>query len=328
MEVFYKFKSAKDFVSLSIDWHYTTVSDVKESLLKKKCSGKRNKANYDRLMLFNADTDEEYLDGETLIEKNTFLIIRRAPRFPCLPILVNPPVQPEESESEEEHVRANESIYDGPSVSLYPTESEWIEFWNDLSPSTVLVPSQAALSNKADKERKIKVLIDTNSFGAVRGFGRGGMGGRSGGRGFGQGGLSDKIKPPLGYICHRCKVPGHFIQYCPTNGDPTFDIKKTMASSDGSYALPGGGVAVLKPDEANSQKSIEGTPSTRSVAKIPAELYCPLCRAVMKDAVLASKCCFKSFCDKCKIFSNAALSVEYRNCEFEIDELFGAFKLP
>ncbi|XP_074361175.1 E3 ubiquitin ligase PQT3-like [Apium graveolens] len=311
-KVFYKFKSAKDYDSLAIDWHYTTVSDVKQAVLQKKCSGKRNKAYYDRLMLFNADTGEEYLDGDTLIEKNTSLVIHRAPRFSCLPIVVNPPVQLEESESEEEEdVRPKDSIYDGPSVSFCPTESEWIEFWNDLSPSTVLLPAKSARSKKAKKESKSKDLTDTpvldsqqcvnstDGYGASRDFRGGGMGGRSGRRGFGQGGLLDRIKPPPGYICHRCKVSGHFIQHCPTNGDPTYDIKRTMTSSDGSYALPGGSVAVLKPNEATSQKSIQGMPSTHSVSKIPAELYCPLCRAVMKDAVLASKCCFKSFCDEC-----------------------------
>ncbi|MCH90628.1 E3 ubiquitin-protein ligase RBBP6-like, partial [Trifolium medium] len=39
-------------------------------------------------------------------------------------------------------------------------------------------------------------------------------------------------------------------------------------------------------------------PSTRSVGDLPPELHCPLCSNVMKDAVLTSKCCFKSFCDK------------------------------
>lgn len=53
---------------------------------------------------------------------------------------------------------------------------------------------------------------------------------------------------------------GHFIQHCPTNGDPNFDIKRVkpptgipksmlMATPDGSYALPSGAVAVLKPNE-------------------------------------------------------------------------------
>lgn len=48
---------------------------------------------------------------------------------------------------------------------------------------------------------------------------------------------------------------------------------------------------------------MEGLPSTRSVGDLPAELHCPLCKDVMKDAVLTSKCCFNSFCDTCKISS-------------------------
>lgn len=57
-----------------------------------------------------------------------------------------------------------------------------------------------------------------------------------------------------------CICLGHFIQHCPTNGDPTFDIKRVkpptgipksmlMATPDGSYALPSGAVAVLRPNE-------------------------------------------------------------------------------
>ena len=53
---------------------------------------------------------------------------------------------------------------------------------------------------------------------------------------------------------------GHFIQHCPTNGDPDYDIKivkqpygvpKSMLreTADGSYALPSGSVAVMEPDE-------------------------------------------------------------------------------
>lgn len=49
------------------------------------------------------------------------------------------------------------------------------------------------------------------------------------------------------------------------------------------------------------EKEMEGLRSvTRSVGEIPPELKCPLCKEVMKDAALTSKCCFKSFCDKCK----------------------------
>lgn len=108
-------------------------------------------------------------------------------------------------------------------------------------------------------------------------------------------GLLGFKKPLVGYVCHRCKMPGmfkvvcldifllygftflpcakakfvcsitfsspgHFIQHCPTNGDPKFDIKKMkpatgiprsmlLATPDGSYSLPDGVAAVLKPNE-------------------------------------------------------------------------------
>ncbi|KAK6157956.1 hypothetical protein DH2020_005270 [Rehmannia glutinosa] len=213
-----------------------------------------------------------------------------------------------------------------PSSMKYAEDFEWDEFGNDLYaiPETLhvqsSVPVQDALPvSKEDEESKLKALIDTpaldwqrqpsDGFGPGRGFGRG-MGGRMmGGRGFGRG-VFEKKTPPQGYICHRCKVPGHFIQHCPTNGDPNFDIRRVkpptgipksmlMATPDGSYALPSGAVAVLKPNEAAFEKEIEGMPSTRSVGDLPPELHCPLCKEVMKDAVLTSKCCFTSFCDRC-----------------------------
>lgn len=27
----------------------------------------------------------------------------------------------------------------------------------------------------------------------------------------------------MNYHCHRCGQSGHYIKYCPTNGDPNFD---------------------------------------------------------------------------------------------------------
>ncbi|MCL7024943.1 hypothetical protein MKW94_007640 [Papaver nudicaule] len=141
------------------------------------------------------------------------------------------------------------------------------------------------------------------------------MGGRlttgsscSGGRG---GGL-DWRTPPEGYTCHRCQIPGHYIQHCPTNGDPDYDVKKLrkptgipksmlLETSDGSYELPGGSVAVLEPNEAAFEKLVEGIPSivSKRVIDIPPELHCPMCKDVMRFAVLTSKCCFQSFCDGC-----------------------------
>lgn len=62
------------------------------------------------------------------------------------------------------------------------------------------------------------------------------------------------------------------------------------------------------------EKEIEGMPSTRPVTDFPPELHCPLCKEVMKDAVLTSKCCFSSYCDKCKSLGLCivCLLVKYR----------------
>ncbi|KAI3804371.1 hypothetical protein L1987_25858 [Smallanthus sonchifolius] len=323
MAVYYKFKSAKDYDSIPIDGHFITVASLKEKIYESKQLGRGT--DYD-LVVTNAQTNEEYLDEDLLIPKNTSVLIRRIPGQPRMPIVAAPITEPAESKvvNELDSAQQAKSNFSGAGLSL--DGSEYDEFGNDLYEIPEAVPVMSTIQlqdapapSKAEEESKIQALIDTpaldwqqqnfDGFGAGRGFGRG-MGGRMGARGFGRGGGFERKTPPPGYICHRCKTPGHFIQHCPTNGDPNFDIKRVkpptgipksmlMATPDGSYSLPRGAVAVLKPNEAAFEKEIEGMPSTRTVGDLPPELHCPLCKEVMKDAVLTSKCCFKSFCDKC-----------------------------
>ncbi|XP_071685930.1 E3 ubiquitin ligase PARAQUAT TOLERANCE 3-like [Rutidosis leptorrhynchoides] len=326
MAVYYKFKSAKDYDSIAIDGHFITVACLKEKIYESKQLGRGT--DYD-LVVTNAQTNEEYRDEDMLIPKNTSVLIRRIPGQPRKPIVATPNEQAEPKMANElETAQQAKSNFSGAGLSTnYPDNSEYDEFGNDLyeipevvAAVSTIQPQDAPAPSNVDEDSKIQALIDTPAldwqqqnfdvFGAGRGFGRG-MGGRMGGRGFGRssGGFERKTPPP-GYICHRCKTPGHFIQHCPTNGDPNFDVKRVrpptgipksmlMATPDGSYALPSGAVAVLKPNEAAFEKEIEGMPSTRTVGDLPPELHCPLCKEVMKDAVLTSKCCFKSFCDKC-----------------------------
>ncbi|XP_065857817.1 E3 ubiquitin ligase PARAQUAT TOLERANCE 3-like [Euphorbia lathyris] len=322
MAVYYKFKSARDYDSIAMDGPFISVGTLKEKIFESKHLGRGT--DFD-LVVTNAQSNEEYLDEAMLIPKNTSVLIRRVPGRPRLPIVTDKELK---VESKIDDTPQEKSNFTAPvsSAMIYNDETEWDEFGNDLYAIPEVAPVQfssgvtdAPPTNKADEDSKIKALIDTpaldwqrqatDGFGPGRGFGRG-MGGRMGGRGFGQLGLERKT-PPQGYICHRCKVPGHFIQHCPTNGDPNYDIKRVkpptgipksmlMATPEGSYALPSGAVAVLRPNEAAFEKEIEGMPSTRSVGgDLPPELHCPLCKEVIKDAVLTSKCCFTSFCDKC-----------------------------
>lgn len=319
MAVYYKFKSARDYDSISMDGPFISVGTLKEKIFESKHLGRGT--DFD-LVVTNAQTNEEYLDEEMLIPKNTSVLIRRVPGRPRLPIVTEQEQKVENKVVETDP--ANSSLpADDMSAMKYVEDSDWDEFGNDLYSIPDQLPVQsinmiqeAPPTSTVDEESKIKALIDTpaldwqhqgSDFGPGRGFGRG-MGGRmGGGRGFGM----ERKTPPQGYVCHRCKVPGHFIQHCPTNGDPNYDVKRVkqptgiprsmlMVNPQGSYALPNGSVAVLKPNEAAFEKEMEGMPSTtRSVGDLPPELHCPLCSNVMKDAVLTSKCCFKSFCDKC-----------------------------
>ncbi|KAJ7513659.1 hypothetical protein O6H91_23G009200 [Diphasiastrum complanatum] len=117
-------------------------------------------------------------------------------------------------------------------------------------------------------------------------------------------------EPHVGYICHRCGTPGHYIQRCPTKGDPAYDVKKvripkgiprTMltVNPDGFYVLPNGETAVITPNEIAFDKEMSGLLLKSTAFNIPLDYLCPLCHEVMKDAVISSKCCFKSFCDRC-----------------------------
>lgn len=78
--------------------------------------------------------------------------------------------------------------------------------------------------------------------------------------------------PPPGYTCFRCGQPGHYIQDCPTNNDPNYNVhrakrptgipltflkpvKVTEVLGDSkdekgtALALPGGGFAMVNPQE-------------------------------------------------------------------------------
>ncbi|KAJ7559861.1 hypothetical protein O6H91_04G103900 [Diphasiastrum complanatum] len=314
MAVHYKFKSAKDYDSIPIEGHFISVSNLKEKIVEKMKLGRAS--DFD-LLISNAQTSEEYSDEGFLVPKNTSVLVRRVPGKPRLPIVAD---VREEHKAAEDSSRQSALFSNGLETSqrTAPEVPDWMdEFGVDLYEEPEVLQNQPVI-NKADEDSKIKAFVDASAsdwqrqtqetFSGGRGFGRGGQGRGAGGRGFGH--VFQKRTPPQGYVCHRCGVTGHYIQHCPTNGDPTYDMKKVklptgipktmlVANPDGSYALPNGQVAVLKPNEAVFEKEIDGFPSTRMVGDIPPEFRCPLCRDVLKDAVLTSKCCFKSYCDRC-----------------------------
>ncbi|KAF9605601.1 hypothetical protein IFM89_017944 [Coptis chinensis] len=318
MAVYYKFKSAKDYNTMKIEGHFVSVSILRQKIFETKKYGQGKDFN---LVISNAQTNQEYLGEDMLIPQNTSVLVRRIPGQPRLRGVVNR-IEPKVENNVEREQPAKISP---PLVIRYPEETEGDDFGDDLYTTPDIPPVQSnkmvldtLSSDKADEDSKIKALVDSSAAldwqmkpqDINRGFGRG-MGGRmNGGRGFGQFGFERK-NPPEGYVCHRCNAPGHFIQHCPTNGDPIYDRRGVR------NLISGGEVAVLKPNETAFDRVVEGLSSSgRSGCELPPELHCPLCKEVMKDAMMASKCCFNSFCDKCirnHIISKAACVCGARN---------------
>ncbi|KAK9146612.1 hypothetical protein Sjap_006515 [Stephania japonica] len=301
MAVHYKFKSSKDYKSLAIVGPSVSVTDLKLRIVESMHLKRR--ADF-ILMVFDAQTNEEYNEA-TLIPRDTSVIVHRVPRGLHMPIVIE---RKGANIADNKEKDLDQSSRSSPPK---PEENDWHDFGDlctiDAFEERSNNAAQDALPmiSKVEEDKRIKAVINTwqiqdSSSRAYQCFG-GFMTGRMS--------ISDRA-PPAGYICRRCNIPGHFIRDCPTNGDPNYDIKKLkpptgipksmlMTTSDGSYALTGGVVAALKPDETTFEREIEGLPSTRSAVNIPPELHCPLCKGVMKDAVMMGKCCYRSFCDKC-----------------------------
>ncbi|KAI3848774.1 hypothetical protein MKX03_011388 [Papaver bracteatum] len=267
MSIYYKFKSGKEFHSIPALSPFMSVLEIKDLIFQTKKFGHGKDFG---LILTNPSTNEDYEDDSILIPRNSSVLVRRIPGLPGKTIVVKSKEQ-EEKDKEDEKIKE--------------ICQQTISYVNNVNNGTTAVSSAHQ-----------------------RGFSNGYMGGRPA---MGQRGGLDRRIPPEGYTCHRCKVPGHYIQHCPTNGDPEYDVKKLRPptgipksmlaeTADGSYALPGGSVAVLKPNEVAFEKLVEGIPTiSRRVIDIPPELHCPMCKDVMRFSVLTSKCCFQSFCDGC-----------------------------
>ena len=71
MAVYYKFKSAKDYDSISIDGHFITVASLKEKIFENKHLGKGT--DFD-LVVTNAQTNEGWSDSLELVALIVFCV--------------------------------------------------------------------------------------------------------------------------------------------------------------------------------------------------------------------------------------------------------------
>ncbi|GLE06685.1 hypothetical protein PINS_up016079 [Pythium insidiosum] len=359
MSIHFKFKAAKEFDTVTFPGTVIRVIDLKKAIVDKK---KLKKGLDFDLVITDAQNGKVYDDENMQLPRNTSVTVKRIPRqqpgggllarmkaeaaaaaaatsvntaavaSPILPVGVAPVI---------------------PSAPLTvvadPTKASIHEQAEDMRGSRLGNKTWTA-SVGSNSDHVTNYYVGAQQGGGGPGSGRpergsgfyGGRGGRGpagmgagpfpgpggdmmggrGGRGM-MGHFTMTGKPPPNYVCFRCGTPGHFIQNCPTNGDPEYDqhrVKKKpgipksfmKAVSDpgeisvgaGKTAVnaPWGGLAVLELQNRNFSKLMakSGGSATldRLISNPPDHLACPLCKRLMNDAVLIP-CCQESACEEC-----------------------------
>jgi hypothetical protein len=118
--------------------------------------------------------------------------------------------------------------------------------------------------------------------------------------------------PPPGYVCYRCRQPGHFIQHCPNlsvadGGDegtaavrrapvgiPMRNLQKIAASSDadiaGGFLMADGSIARMVADERMFSKATSKSHEKVDAEAVPEELKCPITKKLFRDPVVLPCC--------------------------------------
>ncbi|XP_037422548.1 E3 ubiquitin ligase PARAQUAT TOLERANCE 3-like [Triticum dicoccoides] len=289
--LYYKYKSAKETYPVTLPYSFISVPDLKQLILSSNRHGtgrSRGRGPREDIALSNAQTGEEYAE-DAMIPQNVTVLVRRTAGQESENIVV---------------VSSRKVIEDGSIAS-------------NRSVVTESVSKSCSSAEVKDEDAAIAAVIDAAELKwEEQSFKRGQAPGRfTSGRHNGHGSSEreapppgyvcrscgvaghfiqhcpqENQTPPPGYTCYRCRIPGHFIQHCPTIGDSKFD----------NYKMSRPVAPVVSPNPADDILSALAPAASASVVDdLPAELHCQLCNKVMADAVLTSKCCFVSFCDKC-----------------------------
>lgn len=122
--------------------------------------------------------------------------------------------------------------------------------------------------------------------------------------------LKKNAKPPPHYTCHRCKQKGHYIEDCPTNGNPDFDLKK--ASKGMPKNLKKENLAEDVQDKfIKTLLNEEISYKSNKKGKIMPEFQCLICQDVFTSPGLMP-CCGINYCWQCIISK-----LDYQTNEFE-----------
>ncbi|KAG7302657.1 hypothetical protein JYU34_012608 [Plutella xylostella] len=284
MSVHYKFKSALDYDTVTFDGLHISVGDLKSAISQQKRIGKTS--DFD-LQITNAQTKEVYSDDNTLIPKNTSLLVARVPLS-------------QQPKKQWEGNNANATNHQ-----------------KDVASSKGL----ADLSRMEGSEQdKINAMIsqstfeyDPSNYQKIRGQNQRGV--------VPPNYTCYKCQKKGHWIkdCPLANTGGDPIEIRRSTGIPrSFMVPVDGPKAPGAMMTPSGSFAVPAVDHeaylASESAGGADTPTNAPAApapSIPDELICSLCRDLLTDAVMIP-CCGNSFCDEC--IRGSLLESEDREC--------------
>ncbi|KAL5219587.1 hypothetical protein ABZP36_020271 [Zizania latifolia] len=187
MAMYYRYRSGVDTFSVPVPVPSVSVAELKRLIMSTTRHGharSRGRGPREGVALYSDKTGEEYTDEAEMIPRNSTVVVRRR--------VAGPPV---------------ETIVIASSPKAAPAQS------GGSSSDSGEASSAPSKGGKDDEDKAISTVIDATELKSEYPS--------RGGYPYGHRIAHDGRAPPAGYVCHRCRIAGHFIQYCPTNeGDP------------------------------------------------------------------------------------------------------------
>ncbi|CAD5205764.1 unnamed protein product [Bursaphelenchus okinawaensis] len=270
--IHYKFHSCVTYTTITFDDLHVRVNELKQKIYEKE---NLSQDQFD-LTVENAHTKRVYND-EHIVPRNSSVIVRRCPK--------------ENTKAPKVHDQSTSGIVGKNNVQTAPD----LSFIDSIDFSKLTEQERLAHIKKvsAEKYTQQNFRRTTNSS-------------------------AFSEPPPPSYVCNRCSRTGHWYRECPlvnikrTTGIPMEELVETTADDPHAMLHPTGkfmvqkmhinarltskvkhplGVSMSPNQESGQSPRVEEDP-------IPEELQCPMCKELLKEAVLTI-CCGQSFCMAC-----------------------------
>ncbi|GBC04691.1 hypothetical protein RclHR1_05810003 [Rhizophagus clarus] len=333
-QIYYKFKSAKDYDNITFDGLGISVFDAKKEIL----TAKKLKGNDFDIVVSHAESGEDYIEDTALIPRNTPIVVRRVPTKPgkgtAHRYLEGAPTVPRNVAT------GNRVNYGNVNGSLSKTfDSSKQQHQTQVSrPSPVPTTAQTFGEEQTEEDRIAAMFAQSSEFWEKT---QEQMASKPALRRPNQ--PRPQVKQqiqkalPPNYVCYRCGQKGHWIQACPTNGDRSFDhmkVRKTtgiprsflqkveqvppgkgvLVTQDGNLVIAQANDAAWQKFHARQKSYVTTNEVLEDTFPVPQELQCMICSRLLREAVI-TPCCQASFCDEC--IRTALINPEQEDQQFK-----------